>query len=116
MPRVTHTIRPSRTLPAPRIDDVIPAAALPGGEVELTGANLGPYGSGLPAVLVDGLPAHVLMSRPTRLAFRVPEHAATGWSKSATPPAPATPPRCASPASSPTACIPSPVPPSAAPA
>jgi len=63
---------------APRIDDVVPAAALPGGDVELTGANLGPIGSALPAVLVDGHSAHVLMSRPGSLAFRVPEQATTG--------------------------------------
>jgi hypothetical protein len=63
---------------APRIDDVVPAAALPGGDVELTGANLGPVGSALPAVLVDGHSAHVLMSRPGSLAFRVPDQATTG--------------------------------------
>jgi DNA-binding beta-propeller fold protein YncE len=62
---------------APRIDDVVPAAALPGGEVELIGANLGPLSSGLPTVLVDGEPAHILMSRLTRLALRVPEPAGT---------------------------------------
>ena len=56
----------------PRIDDVLPAAALPRGEVELTGANLGPVGSALPAVLVDGHPAHLLMSRPARLALPRP--------------------------------------------
>jgi sugar lactone lactonase YvrE len=85
----------------PRIQGVAPAAALPSGEVELTGSHLGPLGFGqsvpsglsdqsgqydqsdqsgvLPAVLVDGQPAHVLMSRPTRLAFRVPEQATTGY-------------------------------------
>jgi sugar lactone lactonase YvrE len=62
----------------PRIDDVLPAAALPGGEIELTGANLGPSGSALPTVLVDGHPVHLLMSRPNSLAFRVPEQATTG--------------------------------------
>jgi sugar lactone lactonase YvrE len=65
-------------LPVPRIDDVAPPAALPFGEVELTGVNLGPHAFGPPAVLVDGESAHVLMSRPTRLAFRVPEVATTG--------------------------------------
>jgi sugar lactone lactonase YvrE len=64
--------------PRPRIDDVIPAAALPFGEVELTGVHLGPHAFGQPAVFVDGRPAHVLMSRPTRLDFRVPERASTG--------------------------------------
>jgi sugar lactone lactonase YvrE len=63
---------------APRIDDIVPAAALPGGEVELMGANLGPMQSGPPAVLVDGNPAHILMSRPSRLALRVPDQAGTG--------------------------------------
>ena len=62
----------------PRIDDVLPAAALPGGDVELTGANLGPIGSALPTVLVDGHSAHILMSRPGALALRVPEKATTG--------------------------------------
>jgi hypothetical protein len=63
---------------APRIDDVLPAAALPGGEIELAGANLGPTGSSLPSVLIDGHPAHILMSRPNALAFRVPDQATTG--------------------------------------
>jgi hypothetical protein len=46
--------------------------------VELVGANLGPHEFGPPAVLVDGESAHILMSRPSRLAFRVPEPATTG--------------------------------------
>jgi sugar lactone lactonase YvrE len=62
----------------PRIDDILPAAALPGGEVELTGANLGPQDDQLPAVHVDGLLAHLLMCRPDRLALRVPSDATTG--------------------------------------
>jgi len=68
----------AETLPDPRIDDVIPPAALPLGEVELIGAHLGPLSFGPPAVLVDGQSAHVLMSRPTRLALRIPPHASTG--------------------------------------
>jgi sugar lactone lactonase YvrE len=71
-------------LPVPRIDDVLPAAALPGGEVELIGANLGPSDA-LPAVLVDDFPAQVVMSRPARLSFCVPEEAATGLIKVQTP-------------------------------
>ena len=77
MPRArSHSA--SETLPDPRIDSINPAAALPLGEVELTGAHLGPLSFGPPAVLVDGHPAHILMSRPTRLALRVPEDASTG--------------------------------------
>ncbi|HEY1900858.1 MAG TPA: gluconolaconase [Terracidiphilus sp.] len=68
----------AETQPDPRIDDIVPAAALPLGEVELTGAHLGPLAFGPPAVLVDGHSAHVLMSRATRLALRVPEEASTG--------------------------------------
>lgn len=79
----------AESLAPPRIDDIVPAAALPGGEVELIGANLGPFAPAptgpvnglppvLPIVLVDGLPASVLMSRPGRLAFRVPDAAGTG--------------------------------------
>jgi sugar lactone lactonase YvrE len=68
----------AEVLPDPRIDDIVPAAALPLGDIELIGAHLGPLAFGPPAVLVDGHSAHVLMSRPTRLALRVPEDASTG--------------------------------------
>jgi sugar lactone lactonase YvrE len=70
--------QPAETFPQPRIDDVQPAAALPLGEVELTGSQLGPNSFGPPAVLVDGTAAQVVMSRPGRLIFRVPELASTG--------------------------------------
>jgi sugar lactone lactonase YvrE len=66
------------TLPEPRIDAIAPAAALPLGEIELLGAYLGPLAFGPPAVLVDGHSAHVLMSRPGRLALRVPQEASSG--------------------------------------
>ena len=56
----------------------MPAAALPLGEVEVTGANLGPHEFG-PPVGAGGWPGSAgLMSRPTRLTFRVPENASTG--------------------------------------
>jgi sugar lactone lactonase YvrE len=51
---------------------------MPLGEVELVGSHLGPHTFGPPAVVVDNTPAPVLMSRSARLAFRVPERAATG--------------------------------------
>ncbi len=51
---------------------------MPLAEVELIGLNLGPRDFGPPVVLVDGETAHLLMSRPSRLIFRVPEDAATG--------------------------------------
>ncbi len=62
----------------PRIDDVVPPAALPLGEVELHGVNLGPDAFAAPTVLVADISAQILMSRPTRLAFAVPADATTG--------------------------------------
>ena len=70
--------QPAATVVAPRIDEIDPAAALPLGEVELTGDGLGPHANALPAVSVDGHAAHVLLSRPHRLRLRVPEKAGTG--------------------------------------
>jgi len=75
----------SGSVPLPRVDDVIPAAALPFGEVELTGIHLGPNSHGIPAVYVDDQPAHVLMSRSSRLAFRVPAEASHGLVEIRTP-------------------------------
>jgi sugar lactone lactonase YvrE len=77
MPR-TSSQSGSKAPVEPHIDDVLPAAAMPGGEVELHGAQLGPDAFGPPEVLVDGIAARVLMSRSTRLALAVPEDASTG--------------------------------------
>jgi sugar lactone lactonase YvrE len=78
MPRTRSQPAQEDVFPDPRIDDVIPPTALPLGEIELKGANLGPHAAGLPVVVVGTHPAHVLMSRPGRMAFRVPEQATTG--------------------------------------
>jgi sugar lactone lactonase YvrE len=77
MPRSASPPNPE-PLTEPRIDDIVPAAAMPLGEVELRGFHLGPLAYGPPAVLVDGQSAHVLMSRPTRLVLTVPAEASTG--------------------------------------
>jgi sugar lactone lactonase YvrE len=77
MPRI-RSQSAAEILPEPRIDSVQPDAALPLGEVELLGVHLGPDTYGPPAVLIDGEPAHVLMSRPTRLAMRIPVNASAG--------------------------------------
>jgi sugar lactone lactonase YvrE len=79
MPRArSQSVPQASDAQTPRIDDVFPAAALPGGDVELIGANLGPTGFVAPSVSVSGESAHVLLSRPARLAFRVPDTATTG--------------------------------------
>jgi sugar lactone lactonase YvrE len=71
--------------PEPRIDEVQPQAALPLGEVELLGANLGPNPYGPPVVVLGTHSAQVLMSRPGRIAFRIPENAASGLIEVRTP-------------------------------
>lgn len=76
---------------APRIDAVDPLAALPGGEIELRGVNLGSValapgepsqgvGSGWrrPVAMLGDLAAPILLSRGDRLAFRVPDEAESG--------------------------------------
>ncbi len=77
--------QPAETYPEPRINDVNPPAALPLGEVELTGSHLGPNSFGPPAVLVGGAAGQVALSRPGRLIFRVPENASTGMVEVRTP-------------------------------
>jgi sugar lactone lactonase YvrE len=73
MPRLTKY-----SLLPPVAETVHPAAALPGGEVELRGRNLGPGNTTVPVVLIDSIPAHVLMSRNDRLRFTVPERTKSG--------------------------------------
>jgi len=68
---------PEEVFPNPRIDDLVPPAALPLGEVEIVGGHLGPHASRMPGVVVGSHTAQVLMSRPGRIAFRVPEQATT---------------------------------------
>lgn len=70
---------------SPRIDRVAPEAALPGGEVEIEGAGLGPYEANPPIAFVDGSPAHLLMSRGDRLRLKVPELAGSGLIEVRTP-------------------------------
>jgi sugar lactone lactonase YvrE len=62
--------------PAPLLDSVRPAAALPGGEVEVMGSNLGPAGMTRPMAFVGDRPAHVLLSREGRIVVQAPLDAA----------------------------------------
>lgn len=76
---------------APRIDGITPGAALPGGDVEVRGANLGAIPAGFndadrvggqehrrPVAMLGDLSAPVLLSRNARLMLRVPDEAETG--------------------------------------
>jgi DNA-binding beta-propeller fold protein YncE len=73
-----NSISVQTELQAPRIDEVVPAAALPLGEVELRGAHLGPVDGVAPQVQVAGEPALLTMSRPRKLSLRVPYNAQSG--------------------------------------
>jgi len=76
---------------APRIDAISPTAALPGGEVEVRGANLGavaiPQSEAnrwggqewrRPVAMLGDMSAPVLLSRGGRLTLRVPDEAESG--------------------------------------
>ncbi|MGA8042556.1 MAG: gluconolaconase [Terracidiphilus sp.] len=78
MPRTRSQSAPETTHAVPRIDDIVPAAALPLGEIELIGEALGPDASGPPTVFVGSHAAPVTMCRYQRLALRVPEEASSG--------------------------------------
>ena len=76
----------------PRLNVLRPIAAMPGGEVEVLGADLQGTGEALrlenagaparrgvlPAVTVGDTPAHLALSRQERAVFRVPEGAISG--------------------------------------
>ncbi len=68
----------------PLIDAVVPDAALPGAEIEIRGSALAAAsvteGETVkpPIALLDGKPAPLSLSRPTRLRVRVPEAAGQG--------------------------------------
>ena len=63
---------------APRIESVEPSAALPGGEIEVVGSNLGPISFRAPVAMLGDLAAAVVMSRNRRMVLRVPQEAASG--------------------------------------
>ena len=76
---------PEEMTPEPSIEQVVPSAALSKGEVELHGANLGPTPNGPPVVVIGTHHAMVLMSRPGRIVFRVPDSATSGLVEVRTP-------------------------------
>ncbi len=62
----------------PRIESAIPDAALPGGEIEVRGAQLGAVQSRMPVAVLDGIVTPVLLSRANRLVVRIPDDVQTG--------------------------------------
>lgn len=63
---------------APRIESVEPGAALPGGEIEVVGANLGAVSFRRPVAMLADLAAYLVMSRNRRMILRVPHEATSG--------------------------------------
>lgn len=63
---------------APQIREVDPAAAIPGGDVQIVGDHLGAVPYRLPVVMLGDLAAPVLLSREGRMVIRVPEEAESG--------------------------------------
>lgn len=63
---------------APRIESIEPSAALPGGEIEVLGSNLGPISFRRPVAMLGDLAASIVMSRSRRMVLRVPQEAASG--------------------------------------
>ena len=68
---------------SPNIEEVVPDAVLPGAEVEIRGSQLAASGTPgenqkSPIALLDGKPAPLSLSRPTRLRVRIPEAVGEG--------------------------------------
>jgi sugar lactone lactonase YvrE len=62
----------------PRIDSVTPSAALPGGEVRITGSHLAPTDLARPTVYFGDTAGAVVISSPDVVVVRVPDEASSG--------------------------------------
>lgn len=62
----------------PRIEQVTPQAAIPGGEIAIRGQGFTPNGNMRPAVRFGDVLGSVLISSPNRLVVRVPERVVSG--------------------------------------
>lgn len=63
---------------APQIREIDPAAAIPGGDVQILGDHLSATAYRLPVVMLGDLAAPVLLSREERMMIRVPDEAESG--------------------------------------
>ena len=63
---------------APHLHLVTPLAAMPGGEAEVHGSNLGPAAHIVPTATIGDTSAAVTLSRPTRATIRIPDGTITG--------------------------------------
>lgn len=63
---------------APHLEALFPEAAMPGGEIEMTGTSLSAQDAVLPLPMVGDVPAPLAMSSESRAIVRIPEGAITG--------------------------------------
>jgi len=67
---------------APHLHHLSPPAAMPGGEIEVHGSHLGPFGgphnADLPTVSIGDTPAGVSLARSSRAKVRIPEGSISG--------------------------------------
>ena len=68
----------STSATAPHLNQIVPAAAMPGGQVELAGTHLDPADHHLPHASIGDVFAPVTLSRPTRATVHVPEGTISG--------------------------------------
>jgi hypothetical protein len=63
----------------PHLDSIAPSAAMPGGDVEVRGTNLGAsLRHGLPHATIGDIAVPIILTRPTRASLRVPEGTISG--------------------------------------
>ena len=63
---------------APHLESLTPAAAMPGGVVDVRGAALGAVEGELPVPAIGDIPAQIALSSNTRLSVRIPEGSISG--------------------------------------
>ncbi len=75
-------LNPEKSAAAPHLERVLPPAAMPGGEVEVHGVNLGPVQSQVqarvPHATVGDIAAPVVLSRASRVTLSIPEGSIAG--------------------------------------
>ena len=70
--------QPSAATNTPHLTAAEPPAAMPGGEITVTGRNLSPLTTTLPHATIGDTPARVILSRASRATVRIPEGAIAG--------------------------------------
>ena len=75
---MTPLFQPSAASSTPHLSAAEPPAAMPGGEITVTGRNLSPRTTTLPQATIGDTPARVILSRASRATVRIPEGAIAG--------------------------------------